>query len=141
MIMPIWIEQDPEYLKERRAIATFTEREDTGEPIITIRKQTGGETLAHELGHAMSGHKYPPPDIPSETAKRELEAWLWAKRKRGGHLRANIVQRIAANLVNLYPDMSSDEIITTIREAYYDLGEKPPSEEYIQDILARKFWI
>lgn len=159
--MPIWIEQDPEYLKKYKGvIATTTtyvegdegeeeeeeEEEDAkhmmrarvGDRVIVIGKRTGGESLAHEIGHVMSGHTQHP-ESSSEMARREVEAWLWAKRKRGGYLRANIVARTLANLVRHYPNMSDDELILTIREAYYDIGEKPPSEDYIRRVIEKEY--
>lgn len=137
--MPIWIEQDPEYLRGEKAIAGLTEYEETGEPVIVIGRRIGGEVMAHEIGHAVSGHKWPPPEDPSETARHEVEAWLWAQRKRGKPLRTSIVARVAINLMKRHPDMPEGEIIAIIRNAYYGLGGEPPSEDYIRRVLEKEF--
>lgn len=41
-----------------------------------------GVATAHEIGHAVMGHRIPPVG-PKEHILRELEAWCWAVSKRG----------------------------------------------------------
>ncbi len=146
--MPIWVKQDPEYLKEEDATGAFStlelEEEElgspyvhpkTGEHVVIIGHRTGGETVAHELGHVALGHSAEQFETPENVAKGELSAWLWAQKKRGKPIRAPVAKRLVTQLSDQFPNMTDDDIIRTVQESYYDVGEEPPSEEYLRRYL------
>ncbi len=146
--MPIWLESDrPEELQSNKAEAfsgIYGEGEHEGEKVIVFPPDIGGETMAHEIGHITMPEGLAPEGEPSDkydTARRELQAWLWAGHKRHRRISTNhIVRGIAGTLLSDYPEITVDEVIVAIQQAYYDANEDAPAEEYIRGVIEKAGW-
>jgi hypothetical protein len=146
--MPIWIEQDPEYLKKLGLSGAFTEyvgeleeREPKkiGQSVIVLGRHPRGETVAHEIGHAALKHQEEDFLTPEDMARNEVAAWAWAHKKRsprqGGRIRSNFVTFIALQLKKWFPDITLDETIDVIERAFEVNNVEPPSPDYIRNVV------
>lgn len=147
---PIWIEQDPDFLgKESDAMTSvYGEGESAtgwnpsakpGERVIVLKRRPRGETVAHEIGHAVLRHKPEQFETPEGVACNEMAAWVWAYNKRrgrqGGKIRSNVVASIAVGLRKLFPGVTVDETVRVIEEAYEANDVEPPDSEYVRNIV------
>ncbi len=101
--------------------------EETGEKhpqkMIFYTSKAGPETLAHEIGHAALHHiEEPIRDIETKV-RHEVQAWLWAERKRGKRLQSYWLQEIIGNVVEDFPEASSARMVSAIVNALEKEGD------------------
>lgn len=145
---PIWVEISPKYLKEQGLDAAFTEYEEepnekepekVGQPLIVLGRHPRGESVAHEVGHAVLGHRQEHFQTPEDMARNEMAAWVWAYRRRkarqGGRIRSNIVAAMALQLKKWFSDISLDETVNVIEKAYEANEVEPPDPDYVRRVV------
>ena len=104
-------------------LLTDTEEKKYPQKMLLYTPKAGPETLAHEVGHIRFQHFEEPVRDVETQVKHEVQAWLWARKKRGKELQSHWLLTIIGNAVEDFPDAPAGKIVSAIVNALEREGE------------------
>jgi len=95
-------------------ISDSEEKEKWPQKMLLYTPKAGPETLAHEVGHIHLQHFEEPVRDVETQVKHEIQAWLWARKKRGKELQSHWLLTVIGNAVDDFPDVPAGRIVSAI---------------------------